>query len=61
MTLILIIFVLHGEKMLFDYLGWGSLFLFVGFVSFVLIVYVCFILGDKLISMIEVRRKHENS
>jgi Mn2+/Fe2+ NRAMP family transporter len=57
LTLILVLVVLHGEKMLFDYLGIESFFLFIGLVSFVLIIYGCFVLGDKLISMIEVRIK----
>jgi len=57
LTLILVLVVLHGEKMIFDYLEIGSIFLFVGFISFVLIIYGCFLLGDRLISMIEVRIK----
>ena len=50
-----IIIVLQGEKLLFDYLGLESIFLFVGFISFVLVVCGSFVFGDKLISVIEVK------
>jgi hypothetical protein len=57
LAMIGILVVLQGEKMLFDYLGWGSIFLVVGFISFVLIICGSFVLGDILISKIEVKRK----
>jgi hypothetical protein len=47
------IFILYLEHMVLE----ENAFFIVGFISFVCVIYFAFILGDKLISMIEVKRK----